>query len=35
MSYTLAISPIPSRDVTTKLSLAWNNLIIPGHEEFG
>jgi hypothetical protein len=27
--------PVPSRDVTTKLYLAGNNLIIPGQGEFG
>jgi hypothetical protein len=27
--------PVPSRDVTTKLSLAGNNLVIPGQREFG
>ncbi len=27
--------PVPNRDVTNKLSLARNNLIIPGRGEFG
>ncbi len=28
------VFPVPSRDITTKLSLAGNNLIIPGQGEF-
>jgi hypothetical protein len=27
--------PVPSRDVTNKLSLARNNLIISGQKDFG